>query len=134
MNTKVATKNLGLATAFDAVDALVKRDNIPDNTFPAQQTTATASRPSPQTKPQETKTSVTPLRQDKSTEKEKRKSSAAPTVRLSVDMPNYLHRDLKKDAADEGCSTKNIIMLALKEYGYTIREADLQEDGRGARK
>lgn len=78
-------------------------------------------------------TNVTPLRKDKKVAKEK-KTAPAPTKRLPLDFPEYLHRAIRTDAAQKGVSAKHIVMLALKEAGYTIREADLIEDGRGAHK
>ncbi len=133
MNTKPTNKSLGIATPVDimkrmaAAADMASEQKLPSNA-PSQPADAEgAAAP-------EGKGTVTHLRREKEPAKEKKAAGPAPTNRIPFDAPDYLKRELKKDAAEEDTSVKYILMCALKDYGYTIREADMKEDGRGAHK
>ena len=52
---------------------------------------------------------------------------------LNVEVPDYVWRDLKIRAAHRQTSVRHVLMLALKDLGVPIRDADLSEDGRQMR-
>jgi hypothetical protein len=134
MNQKTTTKHLGLSTPEDiarriaAAAAVSNEQKLPSN---APAVTAT---PAPATPVLENMATGTTLRREKKPAKDKKKSTPAPTKRLPLDLPDYLHRELRTDGAQLGISAKHIVMLALRKDGYTIHQEDMNEDGRGAHK
>ena len=59
-------------------------------------------------------------------------SPAAPTARLTIELPDYLANELRLRAAQDRCSARYLITQALKLAGYTVADADLVADGRRA--
>lgn len=57
----------------------------------------------------------------------------APLEKLTLELPGYLAVALRRDAAERRMSARHIVMLALKDAGYAIDDADLVPDGRRAR-
>ncbi len=52
---------------------------------------------------------------------------------LSLEVPDYLARELKVKAATEAVTVKHLILQALADYGYEIDPSDMEEDGRRLR-
>lgn len=57
----------------------------------------------------------------------------APSTRIAVDMPIYLADQLKLRALKERCSTRFLILKAIRSAGFDINEQDLVADGRRIR-
>lgn len=129
MSTKPTfKKSLASAPDFAQIDATVARLSEKDNI-------GSIVRPGDQVPSADAPANVTALHQEKGRDKKLKKSElTAPTHRLPIDLPDYLHRAIKKDAADKGKTAKHIVMRALKDAGYTIRDIDLSEDGRRVQK
>jgi hypothetical protein len=49
---------------------------------------------------------------------------------LKIELPDYVWVALKKRAAEDMVSLRHIIMLALRDKGIPINDADMIEDGR----
>ena len=58
----------------------------------------------------------------------------APSTRLALDVPIYLSDQLKRRALDERCSTRFIILKAIRAAGFDINDTDLIADGRRIRR
>ena len=52
---------------------------------------------------------------------------------ISLEMPDYLARDLKIKAAREAVTVRHLILTALFEAGYHVEAEDMEEDGRRLR-
>ena len=50
--------------------------------------------------------------------------------RVPVEMPDYLAKALRTQAAERGCTVRYLVLSALTEAGWTIKQGDMQEDGR----
>lgn len=62
--------------------------------------------------------------------------SVAPTAaqaRMALDLPAYLHDALKRRALDERCSTRFVILKALRNAGFDVADGDMVADGRRTR-
>ncbi|PHP64961.1 hypothetical protein CSC94_21755 [Zhengella mangrovi] len=57
----------------------------------------------------------------------------APRKPLSIEIPDYLARELKIAAATQAVTLRHIVLSALMEAGYTVKPADMEEDGRRLR-
>ncbi|MFQ8433264.1 hypothetical protein [Amaricoccus sp. W119] len=62
----------------------------------------------------------------------------APTPRarmkaMSLELPDYVMRELKRRALRDDCSVRYVIMRSLVAQGVSIHEADLVADGRRSR-
>lgn len=55
------------------------------------------------------------------------------TVRISLELPRTLADALHTRAFQQRCSKRHVIMLALKQAGFPINDADLVPDGRRLR-
>jgi hypothetical protein len=53
--------------------------------------------------------------------------------KINFEAPDYLSTELKIDAARKQTSVRHVIMMALKEAGFTIKDIDMIEDGRRLR-
>jgi len=56
-----------------------------------------------------------------------------PPEPLKMTIPAYLSRDLAVRAAQRRVTKKYLVMEALRQAGYHIEDADMDEDGRRAR-
>lgn len=56
------------------------------------------------------------------------------TTRLAIEVPLYLADQLKRRALDQRCSTRYILLQAIRDAGFEINEADLITDGRRVRR
>lgn len=54
----------------------------------------------------------------------------APSVRLNLEIPDYLSLELKIKAATEKSTARHIVLSALRQAGYRIDDADMAPDGR----
>lgn len=63
------------------------------------------------------------------------KNAAKPSRRrpLSLEVPDYLARELRITAATQGVIVKHLVLRALFKDGYDIDPADMDEDGRRLR-
>ena len=52
---------------------------------------------------------------------------------LSLEVPDYLARELKVKAATEGVTVRFLVLSALVAQGYRIEASELEEDGRRLR-
>ncbi|MBJ7532954.1 hypothetical protein JDN40_02340, partial [Rhodomicrobium vannielii ATCC 17100] len=52
---------------------------------------------------------------------------------LKIELPDYVWIALKKMAAEEMVSLRHVIMMALREKGIHVNDADMIEDGRRLR-
>ncbi len=59
--------------------------------------------------------------------------STAPTTRVAFEAPIYLSDQLKRRALDQRCSTRFIVLQALREAGFEIKDEDMITDGRRLR-
>ena len=50
--------------------------------------------------------------------------------KLTVEVPGYLIDAVKQEALDEHTSARHVLMLALREAGFKIDDADMIPDGR----
>lgn len=57
----------------------------------------------------------------------------APLEKLTIELPDYLADALRQDAAARRTTARHIVMLALRNNGYRVDDADLVPDGRRAR-
>lgn len=53
-----------------------------------------------------------------------------PLSRLTLELPAYLCTELRLRAASETCSARYLVMMALRDAGYRIEDADLVADAR----
>ena len=53
--------------------------------------------------------------------------------KINFEAPDYLSTELKIDAARKQTSVRHVIMMALKDAGFTIKDDDMIEDGRRLR-
>lgn len=49
---------------------------------------------------------------------------------FSIEIPDYVWKELKVRAAHRGTTIKHVIMTSLRAEGFDIRNADMIEDGR----
>lgn len=63
--------------------------------------------------------------------REPRKSRRKPTIQIEV--PNYLRQELAITAAQRDVTIRYLLLEALREVGYTVRDEDLFADGRRER-
>lgn len=49
---------------------------------------------------------------------------------FSIEIPDYVWKELKLRAAHRGTTIKHVILHSLKFEGFEIRNADMIEDGR----
>lgn len=110
-------KSVGLPTGLpnpEQLGAVVEKHaaakNIPSVTFPSDAPLPAAA---PEVKPKPVK-----------------KASPAPSVRSSVELPDYVWREMGKRIADEGGTKRFHILRALRDAGYSVKDVDLKEDGR----
>ena len=54
----------------------------------------------------------------------------APSVRLNLEIPDYLLVELKIKAATEKSTARHLVLSALQHAGYRIDDADMAQDGR----
>ena len=54
----------------------------------------------------------------------------APSVRLNLEIPDYLLVELKIKAATEKSTARHLVLSALQHAGYRIDGADMAQDGR----
>lgn len=59
--------------------------------------------------------------------------AATPTVRVSLELPVAIADELHTRAFQQRCSKRHVIMLALKQAGFSINDDDLIPDGRRVR-
>ncbi len=52
---------------------------------------------------------------------------------VTLDLPDYVWSELKIRAVQDESSLRHIVMTALKEFGITIKDADMVQDGRRLR-
>ncbi len=52
---------------------------------------------------------------------------------FKIEVPDYVWVSLKKRAAEEMITLRHVIMVALRDKGIHINDADLNEDGRRQR-
>ncbi len=52
---------------------------------------------------------------------------------VTLDLPDYLWSELKIRAVKDESSLRHIVMTALKQFGLTINDADMIQDGRRVR-
>ncbi|MEO0729178.1 MAG: hypothetical protein AAFY64_02210 [Pseudomonadota bacterium] len=52
---------------------------------------------------------------------------------LSIEVPDYLARELKVKAATEAVTVRFLVLKALSEAGYRVDDDELEEDGRRLR-
>ena len=52
---------------------------------------------------------------------------------LSLEVPDYLGRELKVKAATEGVTVRFLVLRALVAAGYRVDQDELEEDGRRLR-
>ncbi len=57
----------------------------------------------------------------------------APRKTLSVEIPDYLWVELKTIAARKMITVRHLVLSALIENGFEVRDADMHEDGRRQR-
>lgn len=55
---------------------------------------------------------------------------AAQMKNFSIEIPDYVWKELKVRAAHRGVTIKHVIMESLRREGFEIRKADMIEDGR----
>jgi hypothetical protein len=53
--------------------------------------------------------------------------------KINFEAPDYLSTELKINAAHKQTSVRHVIMTALREAGFTIKDIDMIEDGRRLR-
>ena len=53
--------------------------------------------------------------------------------RISLNLPEYVARQLQNRAFESRCTVRHMIMTALKKDGIDIEDADMVEDGRRER-
>lgn len=56
------------------------------------------------------------------------------SIRLALEVPLYLSDALKRRALDERCSTRFLILKAIRDAGFHINETDMIADGRRVRR
>lgn len=52
---------------------------------------------------------------------------------LKADIPEYVHKQLEIRMAETGTSKRYLVLMALKQAGYRVEDADLYSDGRRLR-
>jgi hypothetical protein len=57
----------------------------------------------------------------------------APLISVRFDCPDYLDRAVSVDAAQQNCTKTYLILKALKQAGYEVRDVDLVIDRRKLR-
>src|SRR5271165_963131 len=57
----------------------------------------------------------------------------APLTSVRFDCPDYLDRAISVDAAEQNCTKTYLILKALKQAGYEVRDVDLVVDRRKLR-
>lgn len=57
----------------------------------------------------------------------------APRKPLSIEIPEYLAKELKIAAATQAVTLRHIVLTALVEAGYVVKAIDMEEDGRRLR-
>lgn len=95
-----------------AVEAHVKERNVPSTVFPQDAPPAVAS----VLLPEKTKAP--------------RRPAPSPTHRLAVELPDYICREIGKRVVDHNTTKRFVILKALQAAGFTVKDADLYEDGR----
>ncbi|CEJ87869.1 conserved hypothetical protein [Hyphomicrobium sp. GJ21] len=105
------------------IETYSERKDTPYMTKPSEQRAASeTAAPAP---------AAAPLAKDNvTTIKHRPKKTAAETKRVSHDFPLYLIKELRMAAAQSGKTQKFLILNALKAGGFTVHDADLEEDGR----
>lgn len=112
MSTPRGFKPLAGIAASDAdLDAFVARKGVPalNHAAPAPAVTVQASSPLALVKP------------------------AAVLRRVTLDLPEYVVDQLHDSARSSRCTTRHVIMTALKATGVTINDDDMISDGRRIR-
>lgn len=51
-------------------------------------------------------------------------------VRLAVEVPPYLVKEVRKKAFEQGCTVRFLVIKALSQFGLNVDEEDLIEDRR----
>lgn len=57
----------------------------------------------------------------------------APLEKLTIELPAYLADALRREAVGRRTTARHLVMLALRNDGFEVGEADLVPDGRRAR-
>lgn len=71
---------------------------------------------------------VTPSRQ---TDKASAVQGASPQQKLTIRIPVTLNARLKRDALDHSTTVRTIVLRALRQAGYEVRDADLEPGAGG---
>lgn len=116
MNT---SPRLSLDEIRNAAKDFAKQADIPTLTYPSAKEAgaATSAADAPAT-------NVTPIR------KRVRKQEPAPVKRVSLDLPNYLTKEIAKKALEDECTIRFIYLQAFRAIGFQIADIDFQQDGR----
>ncbi|MFG6565868.1 hypothetical protein ACGYLI_16750 [Sulfitobacter sp. 1A13421] len=61
--------------------------------------------------------------------KRKGRPGMAETERFTFSIPKYLHRHLKIKAAQEGVTSRHLVLKALQDAGYPLEDVDNPPDG-----
>lgn len=99
-----------------AVEQFAKETNVPAIVFPADQQPDSAK-----VEPAAPKVRA------------KREQGPSPSVRFSVEVPDYLHQELLKRGATQRVTRRYLVLQAFRDAGYLIKDVDLTEDGRRGR-
>jgi hypothetical protein len=77
--------------------------------------------------------SFLPARDMPAGEERPSESRAARMHTIKVAVPDYVARQLRTRALEQGCTVRHVVMRALREAGVVIHETDLAPDGRRLR-
>lgn len=102
------------------VEQFAKETNVPAIVFPADQIADSAkvdAAPAPTTPKARTK----------------KEQGPTPSVRFSVEVPDYLHQELLKRGATQRVTRRYLVLQAFRDAGYVIKDIDMKEDGRRGR-
>lgn len=137
MSAKEAPKKLplGIADQMAAAKQLADEHNIPTFSTPRNGPAVTPVQPTvPQEAPASTSASITALRPAAPTPaapqpKKARGPQPSPTKRFSVDLPLYVFDQLHDMVHKTRLDKKELILRALSEGGFNIKEVDIYRSG-----
>lgn len=107
MNTPAKLKALDLDSTLAAVSKLTEEQNIPTLVHPK----------------------ATDVAETKVAHRKKGPQPAA-NIRTSLELPDYLRKEMARKTADTRKTLRFQVLDALKANGYTVHDIDLHEDGR----
>lgn len=129
--------------AFAVVDQIAEEHDIPSLTRPSQAKAASevVTLPSAASSLAEAGATEAARQTSKASKAIKSKKQPAESEdtseglrRLTIDLPNYLFKEINQRGFDQGASAKYVILQALQNDSFKIEPEDMKKDGRRVRK